>query len=74
MEPLNDFKNYYYFLYFLNEKTDSKSETIPEILMKEFKVYQNNKDMIIGLPEHSFGVNININIWVLIILILLNYF
>ena len=74
LQPLTDFKDYYYFLYFLNEKTDSKAESIPEILIKEFKVYQNTKDLIIGLPEHSLGFNININIWVLIILILLNYF
>ena len=72
LEPLNDFKDYYYFLYFLNEKTNSIAEIIPEILMKEFKVYQNTKDVIIGLPD--FGLNLNFNIWVLIILILLNYF
>ena len=72
LEPLTDFKDYYYFLYFLNEKTDSIAGTTPEILMKEFKVYQNTKDVIIGLPD--FGLNLNINIWVLIILILLNYF
>ena len=70
--PLSDFKDYYYFVYFLNEKTGSNAETIPEILMKEFKIYQNTKDIIIGLPEK--GLNLNINIWVLIILILLNYF
>ena len=70
--PLSDFKDYYYFVYFLNEKTGSNAETIPEILMKEFKVYQNTKDIIIGLPEKC--LNLNINIWVLIILILLNYF
>ena len=51
--PLNDFKNYYYFLVFINEKICSSSTT-PEILMKEFKVYQEKKDVIIGLPDSSF--------------------
>jgi len=73
--PLSDFKDYYYFLYFLNEKTDSASSTTPEILMKEFKVYQNEKDIIIGLDEKAENGSIifNLNIWVLIILVLLNY-
>ena len=70
--PLNDFKDYYYFLYFLNEKISSSSSTTPEILMKEFKVYQNEKDLIIGLNENG-SIIFNLNIWVLIVIILLNY-
>ena len=46
--PLSDFKDYYYFLYLLNEKTGSNVETIPEMLIKEFKLYQNNRDIIEG--------------------------
>ena len=69
---LDDFKDYYYFLYFLNEKTSSSSSTTPEILMKEFKVYQDKKDIIIGLKENG-TIIFNINIWILIVLILLNY-
>ena len=40
--------------------------------MKEFKVYQNEKDIIIGLAE-SGSILFKLNIWVLIILVLLNY-
>lgn len=75
IKTLPDFRNYYYFLSFINEKINENYKgNTPEIRFKELKVYQYVNDTIIGMPNIS--KILNLNNWLLIIFIfsLLSYF
>ena len=75
IKTLPDFRNYYYFLSFINGKINENYKgNTPEIRFKELKVYQYVNDTIIGMPNIS--KILNLNNWLLIIFIfsLLSYF